>query len=148
MNRNKKPNVTIKNTVINLNIDTGFIIHPFNKGEKIKQINQSKINDYLMSEISENNRYIHINKNKNYINKEKIKTNIIHHDINETRWKTSKIDNNLFNANENINDEKIISKKLIVYRENKRMKMIEGKNLNKTMNNNINKHTKLKSMKL
>ena len=148
MNRNKKPNVTIKNTVINLNIDTGFIIHPFNKGEKIKQINQSKINDYLMSEISENNRYIHINKNKNYINKEKIRTNIIHHDINETRWKTSKIDNNLFNANENINDEKIISKKLIVYRDNKGMKMIEGKNLNKTMNNNINKHTKLKSMKL
>ena len=149
LNRQKKASVTIKNTVINLNIDTGYIIQPFDKIEKIKQINPSKVSNYLISEISENNRYIHINKNKNYINKEKINSNNIYQDKNKRQYKTSHINNNLLNINVENNEDKIISKKFVTYRDDKNIKMDEIKDLNKSLNNNnINKHIKFKSMKL
>ena len=148
LNRQKKASVTIKNTVINLNIDTGYIIQPFDKIEKIKQINPSKVSNYLISEISENNRYIHINKNKNYINKEKINSNNIYQDKNKRQYKTSHINNNLLNINVENNEDKIISKKFVTYRDDKNIKMDEINDLNKSLNNNINKHIKFKSMKL
>ena len=148
LNRQKKASVTIKNTVINLNIDTGYIIQPFDKMEKIKQINPSKVSNYLISEISENNRYIHINKNKNYINKEKINSNNIYQDKNKRQYKTSNINNNLLNINVENNEDKIISKKFVTYRDDKNIKMDEINDLNKSLNNNINKHIKFKSMKL
>ena len=148
LNRHKKQSVTIKNTVINLNIDTGYIIQPFDKIEKIKQINPSKVSNYLISEISENNRYIHINKNKNYINKEKINSNNIYQDKNKRQYKTSNINNNLLNINVENNEDKIISKKFVTYRDDKNIKMDEINDLNKSLNNNINKHIKFKSMKL
>ena len=148
LNRHKKQSVTIKNTVINLNIDTGYIIQPFDKMEKIKQINPSKVSNYLISEISENNRYIHINKNKNYINKEKINSNNIYQDKNKRQYKTSHINNNLLNINVENNEDKMISKKFVAYRDDKNIKMDEINDLNKSLNNNINKHIKFKSMKL
>ena len=148
LKKQKKASVTIKNTVINLNIDTGYIIQPFDKIEKIKQINPSKVSNYLISEISENNRYIQINKNKNYTNKEKINSNNIYQDKNKRQYKTSHINNNLLNINVENNEDKIISKKFVTYRDDKNIKMDEINDLNKSLNNNINKHIKFKSMKL
>ena len=147
----KKPNVTIKNTVINLNIDTGFIIHSFDKRDKIKSINSSRPNNYLINEIDDNNnRYLHKNKNNNYLNQERISTNIIHHNTNENQFQVINTENNILTENNNISGvNKTISKKKIIYKDDKNLKINNEKNfLNKSMNNNIKRHIKYKSMKL
>jgi len=147
----KKPNVTIKNTVINLNIDTGFIIHSFDKRDKIKPINSSRPNNYLINEIDDNNnRYLHKNKNNNYLNHERISTNIIHHNTNENQFQVINTENNILTENNNISGvNKTISKKKIIYKDDKNLKINNEKNfLNKSMNNNIKRHIKYKSMKL
>ena len=151
----KKPNVTIKNTVINLNIDTGFIIHSFDKRDKIKPINSSRPNNYLINEIDDNNnRYLNKNKNNNYLNHERIPTSIIHHNTNENQFQVINTENNLLTENNNISGvNKIISRKKIAYNDGKNLKinnekMNEKNFLNKSMNNNIKRHIKYKSMKL
>ena len=154
---NKKPCVTIKNTVINLNIDTGFIINPFDKSDKIKQINSSRPHNYFNNEINDNDnnhRYEPKYKNNNYINKERIAKNIIHHNTNENQFQTANIDksilnehNNIFRVNKILPQKKIADKNNLNLKNNKSNKA-EKNFLNKSMNNNIKRHIKYKSMKL
>ena len=121
MSLDKKPCVTIKNTVINLNIDTGIIIHPFDKKEKTKKIK-----------------------------------NFLHHNTNDNQIQTIDIDNNrnlltlnrhYYVANKNIINKMEVNNNAedIIMND---IKMDENKILNKTMNNNIKRHIKFRSMKL
>ena len=131
----KKPCVTIKNTVINLNIDTGFIINPFNKTDKIKQINSKNISNYSIREMQDNIKGYDIqNKNNNnYIKNEK---NISH-------WRNDDINN--------VNNK--FEKNIITFNDRNQNKIdnntINGnRTLNKSIKNKIKKHIKLNSMKI
>ena len=148
----KKPCFTIKNTVINLNIDTGFIIHPLDKKEKIKQENSNKSNNYLIKNFDDSNniKYEQSNKNHHYINKERIAKNIIHHNTNENQFQTVNNDNNniLLLKDNFIGVKKKISNKMIANRDKRFSKIDENQIFNKSLNNDIKRHIKFKSMKL
>ena len=147
----KKPCFTIKNTVINLNIDTGFIIHPLDKKEKIKQENSNKSNNYLIKNFDDNNniKYEQSNKNHHYINKERIAKNIIHHNTNENQFQTVNNDNNILLLKDNfVGVKKKISNKMIANRDKRFSKIDENQIFNKSLNNDIKRHIKFKSMKL
>ena len=156
-NNDKKPSVTIKNTVINLNIDTGFIINPFDKTNKIKPINSKKISNYSIREMQDNIRgYDMQNKNyNNYKKNEKNISNLNHHITNENMFQTlNEHDNNLLPLNEDINNiNKKKSKNIIVFDDSNQNKIdnntINGNRiLNKSINNKIKKHIKFNSMKI
>ena len=156
-NNDKKPSVTIKNTVINLNIDTGFIINPFDKTNKIKPINSKKISNYSIREMQDNIRgYDMQNKNyNNYKKNEKNISNLNHHITNENMFQTlNEHDNNLLPLNEDINNiNKKKSKNIIVFDDINQNKIdnntINGNRIhNKSINNKIKKHIKFNSMKI
>ena len=148
-NNDKKPCVTIKNTVINLNIDTGIIINPFDKNEKIKSINSKKISNYSIS-------YERPNKNNNnYIKNEKTISNISHHNTNEKPFQTINEHNKLLTLNEEINSSnRKLGKNIRVFKERNQMK-IDNSNIinsnripNKSMNSKFKKHMKYNSVKI
>ena len=149
-NNDKKPCVTIKNTVINLNIDTGIIINPFDKNEKIKSINSKKISNYSISYERPNK-----NNNNNYIKNEKTISNISHHNTNEKPFQTINEHNKLLTLNEEINSSnRKLGKNIRVFKERNQMK-IDNSNIinsnripNKSMNSKFKKHMKYNSVKI
>ena len=153
----KKPCVTIKNTVINLNIDTGFIINPFNKTDKIKQINSKNISNYSIREMQDNIKSYDIqNKNNNnYIKNEKNISHWSHHNTNENMFQTLNENyNNLLPLNDDINNvNNKFEKNIITFNDRNQNKIdnntINGnRTLNKSIKNKIKKHIKLNSMKI
>ena len=157
-NADKKPCVTIKNTVINLNIDTGIIINPYDKKEKIKKISNSNIapkhslNDFHYSL----RKYEQPNKMINYINTEKSSiSNVSLPNTNENPFHTINAKKNLLTPKDNFIDvNKKLSKKLFELRNKDNIKnnncSFNVKTLlNKSLNNhNYERHIKFKSMKL
>ena len=153
----KKPCVTIKNTVINLNIDTGFIINPFNKTDKIKQINSKNISNYSIREMQDNIKGYDIqNKNNNnYIKNEKNISHWSHHNTNENMFQTLNENyNNLLPLNDDINNVNNKFKKNIITFNDRNQNKIDNntincnRTLNKSIKNKIKKHIKLNSMKI
>ena len=154
-NINKNPNVTIKNTVINLNIDTGIIIHPFDKRDKIRQINSNRAQNYSIHTIQDNlEKYDQINSNNNNLKIGKKISNISHHNTNENPFQNRDTNNNLLTINNDTNSigKKIKNKILVIKEKNDfnadNLKRMNNNSLNKSMNNNIKKHMKFNSMKL
>ena len=155
--KDKKPCVTIKNTVINLNIDTGFIINPFNKTDKIKQINSKNISNYSIREMQDNIKGYDIqNKNNNnYIKNEKNISHWSHHNTNENMFQILNENyNNLLPLNDDINNvNNKFEKNIITFNDRNQNKIdnntINGnRTLNKSIKNKIKKHIKLNSMKI
>ena len=153
----KKPCVTIKNTVINLNIDTGFIINPFNKTDKIKQINSKNISNYSIREMQDNIKGYDIqNKNNNnYIKNEKNISHWSHYNTNENMFQTLNENyNNLLPLNDDINNVNNKFKKNIITFNDRNQNKIDNntingnRTLNKSIKNKIKKHIKLNSMKI
>ena len=154
-NINKNPSVTIKNTVINLNIDTGIIINPFDKGDKIKQINSNRTHNYSINKIQDNSeKYDQSNSNNNNIKIGKKISDISHHNTNENPFQNIDTNDNLLTINNDTNSiSKKIKKKILVFKDKNdinvdNLKRINNNILNKTMNNKIKKHMKFNSMKL
>ena len=154
-NINKNPNVTIKNTVINLNIDTGIIIHPFDKRDKIRQINSNRAQNQTINTIQDNlEKYDQINSNNNNFKIGKKISNISHHNTNENPFQNRDTNNNLLTINNDTNSiGKKIKNKILVFKEKNdfnadNLKRMNNNSLNKSMNNNIKKHMKFNSMKL
>ena len=154
-NINKNPNVTIKNTVINLNIDTGIIIHPFDKRDKIRQINSNRAQNQTINTIQDNlEKYDQINSNNNNFKIGKKISNISHHNTNENPFQNRDTNNNLLIINNDTNSiGKKIKNKILVFKEKNdfnadNLKRMNNNSLNKSMNNNIKKHMKFNSMKL
>ena len=165
-NNIKKPSFTIKNTVINVNIDAGLILSTIQKNRKAKKNSKRGANNSI-SQINNNHLY---ELNNNYLTQGTI-TSINHSNTNEnipTKKSININDNyNIFPLYENTgsNDNyKNINKnsdfqKIYIYDENNDESNIENKNKkeNKIKNNSINnkslniknkKHMKYKSMKL
>ena len=154
-NINKNPSVTIKNTVINLNIDTGIIIHPFDKRDKIKQINSNKVQNYLTNKNHDNlDKYEQSISKNNNIKKGKKIANMSHHNTNENPFQNIDTNDNLLTLiNDTNNICKKIKKKIIIFKDKNdvnmnNLKRTNNKILNQSMNNNIKKHMKYNSMKL
>ena len=174
-NNNKKPLVTIKNTFINLNIDTGFILSSsIDKKRKPKNINSKRATNNSISQINNNhiydldskyNKYLtnvtndeidNINKstNENY----PIKTKTINGNYNIFSLNDDNdSNNNLEIINKNPNYQKIymygvksgFKKNLKINNNIKDSKNDNSKLNNRTVNNtNDKRHAKYKSMKL
>ena len=166
---NKKPNVTIKSTVINLNIDTGIILSSVDRKRKPKKINSKRGTNNSISQINNNQIYGLDTKFNNYLTNEAIAIN--HSNTNENfpiKTKSININDNynLLSINDdndsNYNYE-IINKnsnfqKIYVYGEkNAYKKNIKANNMKDKSNDNskINnkttitdkRHIKYKSMK-
>ena len=145
-----KPNVTIKNTVINLNIDTGFILQSFDKNNKSNQIN--KISNCSINDRNTNNKIYEIqNKNNKNLNNDTIYSNINHHNtIENINIKHKKLRSNFLKSNGGIielnkegNNNKNDKRDL----DYDKVKINNNQILNKSINNN-KRHTKYQSMKL
>ena len=170
----KKPSVTIKNTVINLNIDTGFILSSVGKKRRTKKINSKRANNNSVSHIN-NKHLIGLEpKYNNYLTNTTI-ANINHSNTNENfPIKTKSINindnfnlislnedadsNNLNPINKNSNYQKIyIYGEKTAYKKNMKSNHIkdyknDNNNYHKVSNNSTSirdkKHMKYKSMKL
>ena len=60
---------------------------------------------------------MHKNKNNNYLNHERISTNIIHHNTNENQFQVINTENNILTENNNVSGvNKTISKKRLFTR--------------------------------
>ena len=171
-NNFKKPCVTIKNTFINLNIDTGFILSSsIDKKRKPKKINSKRGTNNSISQINNNHIYGLDSKYNKYL------TNVTNGEIDSINRSTNENNPKSININENynlfsLNDDndpnnnlEIINKnsnfqKIYVYGDKSGYKknlksnnLKVNKNEKNKINNNINcnsdkRHTKFESMKL
>ena len=177
-NNNKKPCVTIKNTVINLNIDTGIILSSsIDKKRKAKQNKSNRGANNSISQINNNRIYGLDTKYNNILANDSL-DKINHSSTNENfPIKTKSIninDNNynLFSLNDEVdsnNNFEIIKKnsnfqKIYVYNDkNSYKKNLKANNIKDNKNNNNSKlnnkimggnekneksHIQYKSMKL
>ena len=168
-NNNKKPCVTIKNTVINLNIDTGIILSSIDKKRKAKKINSKRGTNNSISQINNNQIYNLDSKYNKYLTNDEI--DHLNRSTNENyplKTKSIKMNENynLISLNDDIanNNIEIINKnsnfqKIYVYGDKtsykKNLKPNNAKE-NKNDNNKSNtknassdkRHGKFKSMKL
>ena len=172
-NNHKKACITIKNTFINLNIDTGFILSSsIDKKRKPKKINSKHGTNNSISQINNNHIYGFDSKYNKYA------TNAINEEIDNINKRTNEINPKFMNINDNynvfsLNDDndsnnnmEIINKnlnyqKIYVYGDKSQYKKnlktnnnikfnkIDKIKINNKMNYNIDKrHNKYKSMKL
>ena len=172
-NNHKKTCVTIKNTFINLNIDTGFILSSsIDKKRKPKKINSKHGTNNSTSQINNNHIYGFDSRYNKYVtNPMNEEIDNINKRINEINPKSMDINDNynvfsINDDNDSNNNLKIINKnsnyqKIYVYgdkiRYKKNLKTYNNIKFNKDdkiknnskMNYNIDKrHNKYKSMKL
>ena len=172
-NNYKKPNVTIKNTVINFNIDTGIILSSVDKRRKAKKINSkrvinnsvNRINNNLIGLNSKYNDYLtnatiakinHSNTNENF--PIKTKSININDNFNLLSFNEEADSNNNYSINKNTNYQKIYiyGEKTAYKNRHKQNNLKDDKNENSRLNTNNNnntsnrgrKHMKFKSMKL
>ena len=170
---NKKPNVTIKSTVINLNIDTGIILSSVDRKSKPKKINSKRGGNNSISQINNNQIYGLDSKYNNYLANEAIGIN--HSNTNENfplKTKSININDNNYNLislnddndsnynleviNKNSNFQKIyVYGEKSAYKKNKKPINIKEKDkfndiskINNKTTTNDKRHIKYKSMKL
>ena len=169
----KKPFVTIKNTVINFNIETGFILASIDKKRKAKKNNSKKGAHNSVSKISNKKLYdLAVKYNNHFLTNETI-SNINHSNTNENlSIKKKEINvNNTYNAlplNEDNNsihnfdivkkntnyqkvylhDEKGQEKKNVRTNRLKENKIEKNRINNRSVNLRDKRHIKNRSMKL
>ena len=169
----KKPFVTIKNTVINFNIETGFILAPLDKKRKAKKNNSKKGAHNSVSKINNKRLYdLAVKYNNHFLTNETI-ANINHSNTNENlSIKTKEINvNNTYNTlplNEDNNsvqnfdivkkntnyqkvylhDEKEQEKKNVRTNRLKDNKNEKNRINNRSVNLRDKRHMKYRSMKL
>ena len=171
-NNNKKPIVTIKNTVINVNIDTGIILSSVDKKRKKRKLNSKRGNNNSISHINKQNLMALDTKYNDYLTSATI-AKISHSNTNENfpiKTKSINVNDNLnllslneeadsnnnFSINKNSNFQKIYiyGEKTASKRKHRAINIKESKNDNdkKTHNNNSSnhgkRHMKYKSMKI
>jgi hypothetical protein len=171
-NNNKKPIVTIKNTVINVNIDTGIILSSVDKKRKKRKLNSKRGNNNSISHINKQNLMALDTKYNDYLTSATI-AKISHSNTNENfpiKTKSINVNDNLnllslneeadsnnnFSINKNSNFQKIYiyGEKTASKRKHRAINIKESKNDNdkKIHNNNSSnhgkKHMKYKSMKI
>ena len=168
---NKKPCVTIKNTVINLNIDTGIILSSIDKKRKAKKINSKRGTNNSISQINNNNqiynldskynKYLandeidHLNRSTNENYPLKTKSINLNENYNLISLNEDIANNNIEIINKNSNFQKIYVygdkssyKKNLKTNNIKETKNDNNKQNTNNMNSNDKKHGKYKSMKL
>ena len=170
-NNYKKPTFTIKNTVINVNIDTGIILSSVDKRKKERKINAKRIGNNSISHINNKNlvgletkyndylanatlaKINHSNTNENF--PIKTKSININDNFNLLSFNEDVDPNNNYSINKNTNFKKfyIYGEKTASKKKQRGNNIKESRNDNNKINNNnsVNrgrKHMKYKSMKL